>query len=54
MLEGAVIEELFVGENIVTNGDEVTSFNIDGGEVKQFEINGEIIAKGKGSKERNI
>lgn len=54
VLEGAVIENLVVGENIETNGDGVISFNIDGGEVKEFEIKGEIIAKGKGSKERNI
>lgn len=54
VLRGAVIEKLVVGENIETNGDEVVSLNIDGGEVKELKINGNIIANGKGSKERNI
>lgn len=54
VLEGAVIDQLMVGDNIETNGDEVVSFHVDGGIVKEFKINGEIIARGKGSKERNL
>ncbi|MDY4129007.1 hypothetical protein [Peptostreptococcus porci] len=54
VLQGAVIEKLVVGENIETNGDEVVSLNIDGGEVKELKITGNIIANGKGSKERNL
>ncbi len=54
VLEGAVIEKLSVGNNIETSGDGVVSYNINGGQVKDLEINGEIIARGVGSKKTNI
>lgn len=49
VLKDAVIDELVIGGDIVTHGDEVVSYHIDNGEVKSLKINGEILTKGNNS-----
>ncbi|MBU8878806.1 hypothetical protein BGM26_07355 [Bacillus sp. FJAT-29790] len=48
---GGKIESLTVNGDIITNGDDVTSYALEGGEVKELNIKGKIIANGKNSKE---
>ncbi|GAA5422552.1 hypothetical protein KV134_08450 [Tetragenococcus halophilus] len=47
--EGGRIKQLHVDNNIVTNGDTVSSYHIDGDMVETFTIDGEIVANGKDS-----
>ncbi|WP_300410975.1 hypothetical protein [Lagierella sp.] len=51
VLEGGEIDRLEVKGNITTKGNEVVSYHVNGGKVKEFSIAGEIVAKGKESKE---
>ena len=50
---GGKVESLTVLGDIVTYGDNVTSYALEGGEVMKFTIGGEIIANGKNSQITN-
>lgn len=45
VLEGGEIQSLEVLRNIITEGEEVSSYHINGGDVKEFKIGGDIISK---------
>ena len=40
-----------VNGDIITHGDGVTSYALEGGEVKELNVGGKIIANGKNAKE---
>ncbi len=46
VLEGGKIDVLEIGENIETGGENLLGYNIDGGEVGEFKLGGEIINRG--------
>lgn len=48
---GGKIESMTVMGDIITHGDDVTSYALEGGEVANLTIVGKIIANGKNSKE---
>lgn len=50
VLSGGSIEELSVKGDIKTHGDQVTSYHINGGNVKTFKLDGKLIAEGNDSK----
>lgn len=46
---GGRIEQLYVGNHLLTNGTNVSSYHVDGGVVNNFTLNGKIIANGENS-----
>lgn len=46
---GGVVEKLVVGGNLVTYGDKVTTYAVEGGTVLAIDIKGEVLARGQGS-----
>lgn len=46
---GGVVEKLAVGGDLVTHGDNVSTYAIDGGKVLAVEIKGKVVANGQGS-----
>lgn len=51
---GGVVQQLEVGKNIVTYGDSVTSYHIDGGEIVNFQLGGKLIAEGNNAATKRI
>lgn len=51
VLEGGSIEELNILGDLVTNGEEVVGYHINGGTVKKLHLKGKILAKKDKSKE---
>ncbi|APE73004.1 MULTISPECIES: hypothetical protein [Enterococcus] len=51
---GGEVQQLEIGKNIVTHGDNVTCYHIDGGVVENFHLGGELIAKGQNSAKEQI
>lgn len=50
---GGKIESLTINGDIITYGDNVTSYALESGEVMEFNIGGKIIADGQNSHKRN-
>lgn len=48
--EGGKVKEIFVGGNLISSGDGVTTLSVDAGIVEKIDIHGEIIANGENSK----
>jgi hypothetical protein len=46
---GGVVEKLTVGGDLITHGDKVTTYAIEGGKVLAIDIKGQVLANGQGS-----
>ena len=53
--DGGAVQQLSIHGDIITHGDEVTSYIVEaGGKVHHLEVKGQILAKGKNSKDKEI
>ena len=50
---GGKIESLTIHGDIITYGDNVTNYALEGGEVAKFNIDGEMIVNGENSQSTN-
>lgn len=46
---GGVVEKLVVGGSLVTHGAKVTTYAVEGGQVRAIDIKGQVLANGQGS-----
>lgn len=51
---GGKVENLTVGQDIITHGDNVTAYHIDGGVVENFHLEGKLIVLGENASEEKI
>lgn len=51
VLQGGEIDKLVVNGDIITNGDDVVSLHVNGGLIQNLEIAGEVLARGKDSRD---